>query len=599
MASSKTPVPDGQNVASELSETPGTALFEPDWGGFVPEALTERLLRYFGWACLALVVLACVGPVVIVVASAFSDGGLFHNFQPTIGPWTRAIGSSDTLNSIVNSFLLSLRVPVALVISFMVGWYLARNDVFAKRTIMFALWLGFFLPILPATLGWILLLDPNYGIINKFFEGLGFIHGPILNIYSLMGITWVHITLTTIPIIVILIEPAQRFIDASYEEASTMAGAGIFTTLWRVTVPLIAPTLLTAFIAGTIRSLEGFEVEQLLGVPNQIFVYSTRIYNLLRMEPPDQPQAMALSTFFLVILVALVFFYRTLLVRANMTATLTGKGARLVARQRTRKSYIVSAILLVAIAIMVLVPFSMVVVSSLSRVFGFFNIAHPWTLEHWAKVFDSPDFVNALRQSMITGLLVAILGTTLYISLAWFIARRNFFGKSALSLTIWLPWALPGVLLGTAFLTIFLNMPVLKLAYGTEMALVIVLIIQGLPFATHLFEASITQISRELEESSLVSGADQMETVRRITAPLITPVVVTVFVLSFMLAIKDISTTVLVATPGTQTLPLLMFGFALSGQLERASVVGVITVIIAMVMAFLATRLGDRATVMR
>ena len=103
-----------------------------------------------------------------------------------------------------------------------------------------------------------------------------------------------------------------------------------------------------------------------------------------------------------------------------------------------------------------------------------------------------------------------------------------------MSLAIWLPWALPGVLLGTAFLSIFLNVPGLRLAYGTATALIVVLIVQGLPFATHMFEASISQISRELEESSLMSGAGGFETVRRITAPLIAPMVATVFVLSFM-----------------------------------------------------------------
>jgi iron(III) transport system permease protein len=207
--------------------------------------------------------------------------------------------------------------------------------------------------------------------------------------------------------------------------------------------------------------------------------------------------------------------------------------------------------------------------------------------------------MSALNQSLFTGLVVAVIGTLLYLSLAWIFARNTFRGKSAMSLAIWLPWALPGVLLGTAFLGIFLNVPFLRLAYGTAVALIVVLIVQGLPFATHMFEASISQISRELEESSLMSGADQFETVRRITAPLIAPMVATVFVLSFMSAIKDISATVLVATPGTQTLPLLMFGYALSGRLESASVVGVITVLIAMLMAFVAIRVGDRAAVMR
>lgn len=568
--------------------------------GFLSSAdRAGQCLRALGWTCLLVVALFCVLPVALVVISSFSNGNVFHDFRPSLAPWERAFESTHSLHAIGYSFLLSLRIPTALVISFFVGWYLARQDVFGKRTLMFALWLGFFLPILPATIGWILLLDPNYGVLNALFKQLPFVDGPLLNIYSLAGITWVHITLSTIPIMVILIEPAQRIIDASYEEASTMAGASTLTTLRRVTVPLIAPTLLTAFIAGLIRSLEAFEVEQLLGLPSRIFVYSTRIYDLLRIDPPDEPQAMALSTFFLCLLFVLVFFYRVMLHRAQMAATLTGKGARLMPRQRTRATNVVSAFLFLAVGIMVLVPFSMVVLSSFSRLFGFFNIPHPLTLNHWRDVLGGADFLSALQQSIITGLIVATLGTVLYLGLAWYIARNRFFGRSALSLAIWMPWALPGVLLGTAFLTVFLNVPLLDLAYGTAGALVLVLLVQGLPFATHLFEASISQISRELEESSLVSGADQFETIRRITAPLIAPMVVTVFVLSFMLAIKDISTTVLVATPGTQTLPLLMFGFATSGRFEHASVVGVVTVAIAMVMAFIATRIGDRSAVMR
>jgi iron(III) transport system permease protein len=551
-------------------------------------------LAWFGLAAVALV---CVLPVVVVIIGSFSEGNPFNDFHGSIDPWMRALDSSQTLRSIGYSLLLSLRVPAGLFISFGIAWYLARNDVFGKRMIMYALWLAFFLPILPATLGWILLLDPNYGIINKYTETL--ISIPVLDIYSLAGITWVHLTLSTIPIMVILIESAQRLIDHSYEEASTMSGAGTVTTLARVTLPLILPTLLTACIAGMIKSLEAFEVEQVLGVPAGILVYSTRVFNLLRIVPPDEPQAMALSTFFLAILFVLVVCYRLLLLRAQMAATLTGKGTRLFARQRTRASYFVSALLFAALTVTVVLPFSMVALSSLSALFGFFDIEHPWTTAHWSEVLQRPAFTSALRQSMVIGMVVAMAGTLLYLAIAWFVARHSFRGKSAMSLAIWLPWALPGVLLGTAFLSVFLNVPGLRLAYGTAIALIVVLMIQGLPFATHMFEASISQISRELEEASLMSGAAPFETVRRITTPLIAPMVASVFIMSFMTAMKDISATVLLATPGTQTLPLLMFGYAVSGRLEDASVVGVITVLIASLMALLATRVGDRAAVIR
>jgi iron(III) transport system permease protein len=555
----------------------------------------HRALRLLGWSGLAIVALVCVLPVAIIILGSFSEGNPFNDFQGSLDPWRRAADSSQTLRSIGISFLLCLRVPAGLLISFIVAWYLARNDVFGKRTIMYALWLAFFLPILPATLGWILLLDPNYGLINAAAQT--WLNITVLDIYSLAGITWVHLTLSTIPIMVILIEPAQRAIDTSYEEASIMSGAGPLRTLGRVSVPLIAPTLLTAFIAGTIRTLEAFEVEQVLGVPAGILVYSTRIFNLLRISPPDEPQAMALSTFFLVILFVLVVCYRLLLLRAQMAATMTGKGARLLAHARTRGSYAVSALLFAAVAATVVLPFAMVAMSSFSQLFGFFNLEHPWTTEHWSGVMQSPAFASALRQSLITGAVVAVSGTLLYLAIAWLLARNSFYGKSAMSLAIWLPWALPGVLLGTAFLTVFLNVPGLRLLYGTAAALVVVLVVQGLPFATHMFEASISQISRELEEAALMSGATGLQTVRRITIPLIAPMVASVFIISFMTAMKDVSATVLVATPGTQTLPLLLFGYATSGRLEDASVVAVVTVVIATLMALLATRIGDRAAV--
>lgn len=553
------------------------------------------MLRLLGWTCLLVTALVCVAPPVVTVLGGLSEGSPFDGILLTVAPWMRALDSPRTLSSIGYSFVLSLRVPAGLVIAFVVAWYLARNDVFGKRTIMYVLWLAFFLPILPATLGWILLLDPNFGLINQSLSGI--IGVKPFNIYSLGGITWLHLTLSTIPIMVILIEPAQRLIDSSYEEASTMSGAGTFTTLRRVTLPLLAPTLLTALIAALIKALEAFEVEQLLGVPAGILVYSTRIYNLLEAAPPDDPQAMALSTFFLAILFALIVPYRLLLQRALMTATLTGKGARLLPRQRSRGSYVVSGLLFATLTLTVLVPFSMVAISSASKLFGFYSIPHPWTLAHWQDVLGSPAFSNALWQSIFVGAAVAGAGTVLYLALAWFMARSPLPGKSVLSLAIWLPWAIPGVLLGSAFLSLYLNLPGLRFVYGTVFALMIVLIVQGLPFATHMLEASIGQVGRELEESSLMAGAGRFETVARITAPLIAPMVASILVLSFMAAMKDISATVLVATPGTQTLPLLMFSYATGGQLERAAVIGVVTVAIAIVMALLATALGDRSTV--
>src|SRR5262249_31872250 len=194
----------------------------------------------------------------------------------------------------------------------------------------------------------------------------------------------------------------------------------------------------------TIKTLEAFEVEQVLGVPAGILVYSTRVFNLLRISPPDEPQAMALSTFFLLILFVLVVCYRLLLQRAHIAATLTGKGARLLARERTAGAYVVAGLLFFVLAVTVVLPFALVAMCCSSPLFGFFGIEHPWPAEPWGEVLQRPAFASALRQSVLMGTVVALGGTLISLAPACFTARHSFRGKAVMSLAIWLPWAIPG-----------------------------------------------------------------------------------------------------------------------------------------------------------
>src|SRR5262249_47607535 len=145
---------------------------------------------------------------------------------------------------------------------------------------------------------------------------------------SVEGILWIHMSVATVPITTLLLAPAFRLTDASLEEASRSSGAGSIYTLRRITLPLIAPAALTAMFAGLIRSLEAFEVEQLLGTPVGIYVYATRIYDLIRYEPPKFSQAMALSSFVLCILLLLSLCYQHILAKRHY-ATITGRGMSL------------------------------------------------------------------------------------------------------------------------------------------------------------------------------------------------------------------------------------------------------------------------------
>lgn len=542
----------------------------------------------------ALIAALTLAPVIYVIAASFDVADLGAPFHFGFDGWLDVFASARTLTAIGYSFLLVIRVPIAVVVAFGIAWLLVRVRLPGHRFIELAFWFGFLLPVFPMMLGWILLLDSNYGLINIALEKLPFIDGPIFSIYSVGGIIWVHLALTTVPIMVILLAPMLRQLDASFEDAADMSGATTFMTLRRVTIPLLLPAILTAFVLSLIRSLEAFEVERVLGSPVNIDVYATRIYDFVNLEPPLFPQAMALSTIFLVILLPLAIFYQAYIARASNRATLTGRGVRLQARPKTWWAYAASAVIIAYLCFSLLMPLIVLIFGSFTKLFGFFFLKNAWTLAHWRAALQDTRFLEAAATSLALGLSVGLIGTLAFSAAAWVLVRTRIWGVRWIGIMVWLPWAIPGIVLGLSLLSLVLGTPGLSMLYGTIVPLILALIIQQMPIGVQLLRGSIAQVSGQLEEAASISGAGFAMIFRRVTLPLITPMLVSVFLLVFAATLKDVSTLVLIAAPGLRTMSLLMFDFTLSGQLESAAVVGVIIALLCLGVTAISFRLGDR-----
>jgi len=547
-----------------------------------------------GTMVILFVAMLTLGPVAYLVIASFDVSAIGSPYQFGLEGWADIFASTKTLRSIGYSFLLSIRVPIAVVIAFAIAWLLIRMEVPGRRFIEMSLWFGFVLPSVPMMLGWILLLDPYYGLINLALMKLPFIDGPVFTIYSAAGIIWVHLALTTVPIMTILLAPAMRQLDSAFEEAADMSGAGLWMTMRRVTIPLLMPAVLTAFIAGLIRSLEAFEVEQILGAPANIFVYSTRIFDLVNNEPPRFAQAMALSAMFVLLLAAMASFYQLYLKRIGTRATITARGVRLQSRIKPWWVYVISGVLIAYICFTIFLPLTILVLGSFNKLFGFFFIEDAWTISHWVNVINDDRFIRATVTSITLGLSVAILGVIFFSLLAWFLVRSNMWGRGVLSVLIWLPLGIPGLVLGVTLLSLMLDVPGMSMLYGTIIPLIIALVINAMPIGIQLLRGALAQISAELEEAATMSGGTFFFIFRRVTVPLMAPAVVSVFLLTFAGTIRDISTILLIAAPGTRTMSLLMFDFASIGRLESASVVGVLIAAICLIMTTLAARIGGR-----
>lgn len=549
---------------------------------------------------LSLLLVGAVGavtlaPVLYIAIHSFDVAQIGEPFHWGISGWVEVFSSGRTLSAIGYSFLLAIRIPIGVVIAFVIAWLLVRVRIPGSGFIERSLWFTFFLPSVPIAMGWILLLDPTYGLINQALKFLPFVKGPVFSIYSAGGIIWVHITMSTIPIMVILLTPALRQLDGTLEEAAHTSGAGPLTTLRRVTVPLVAPAILIAFIAGLIRSLQVFEIEQLLGVPKNINVYATRIFDLVKWYPPQYPEAMALSTLFLGVLLMIAFVYQLVSSRVIVAVpTLSGKGVRLQSRSRSGWAFFASGLLIVYLFVSVGLPLVVLVLGSCTRLFGFFFIENPWTLEHWAEVLRAPPFLRSTMITVTLGLTTGLVATTIYVLLAWTLVRTSLPGRTAINFMTWLPWAVPGIVLGIALLSLMLETPVISSIYGTIVPLIVAILIKEMPIGVQMLKTAVGQVSGELEEAARAAGATVFTGIRRIVLPLIAPMLVSVFLLVFMSTTVDISTLVLVAAPGLQTLSLMMFEFATSNRIESAAVIGALIAVIALLIASCAFRVGAR-----
>ena len=530
---------------------------------------------------------------------------IFNSFQTArpgeaivygLDGWHKAFTTPGIVMAMTNTFRLAItRQAIALLIGAFFAWLIARTDIPMKGTLEFLFWLSFFLPALPETMGWILLLDPKYGLLNQGLISLGAIKEPLFNIYSLWGIVWAHLG-GTVSVKVMLLAPAFRNLDAALEEASRISGASGWHTFFHIIVPVMMPAILVTTILGIIRSLEAFEIELLLGTPIGLQVYSTKIHELVTWEPPQFAPAMALSTVFLGVLLFMVALQRRFIGKRVYT-TLTGRGFSMRRTQLGRWRYPAFVLVLSFALVITVIPTTLLLTGTFMKLFGFFNIAEPWTLENWRHTLQDPVLMRSIGNTLAIGLGSGLIGVLFYSVIAYVVVRTPYRASWLLDFLSWLPWSIPGILLGVALLWFFLQTKIFLPIYGTIYILMIAMVIKSMPFGTQLIKSVLLQLGNDLEEASKVCGATWWDTYRRVVLPLIFPALVTVCLVGFISAARDIGTVVLLGSGRSRTLSLLMLDFAAGAEFEKATVVAVMVVGLVVAAALLARIFGGNVGV--
>ncbi len=559
-------------------------------------------VRYFRLPSLPMTILLLVvgflvlTPLALMILNSFQIARPGQPIVWGLEGWVKAFSTPGIIKAITNTFTLAItRQVIALFIGAFFAWLIARTDLPMKGLLEFFFWLSFFLPALPETMGWILLLDPKYGLLNQGLIGLGLVSQPLFNIYSFWGIVWAHMG-GTVSIKVMLLAPAFRNLDAALEESSRISGASGWHTFFHILIPVMMPAILVTTILGIIRALEAFEIELLLGTPIGLQVYSTKIHELVTWEPPQFAPAMALSTVFLGLLLVMVAFQRRYIAN-RVYATITGRGFSIRRTHLGRWRYPAFALVLSFALVITVLPTILLVTGTFMKLFGFFNIAEPWTLDNWRATLNDPVLLRSLWNTLAIGLGSGIIGVLFYSSIAYVIVKTRYRGRWLLDFLSWLPWSIPGILLGVALLWTFLQTKIFLPIYGTIYLLMVAMVIKSMPFGTQMIKSVLMQLGNDLEEASKVCGGTWVDTFRRVIFPLTMPALITVALVGFISAARDISTVVLLGSGKSRTLSLLMLDFAAGAEFEKATVVAVVIVGLVVGAALFARALGGQVGV--
>lgn len=544
-----------------------------DWFPWVVGAVTAAVL---------LVLL--VYPIVTTLLSSFVPQGEALSLRNvSLTNFARFLDSPLYQRAFLNSVVVSLASTLfATLLALPAAYVMARVDIPLRNLIMSLSVIPLIAPPFIGAYSWVILLGRR-GIITHYLDQWFGITMP-----SIIGPTGIilALSLSYFPFVFLIVQGALSAADPYIEESAAIMGASRWRVLRTITFPLVLPSILSGAMVVFVRALGNVGVPSVLGgdyyvLPTLILFQVEGYFNL------NGAAAIAVVNVLLVMLFMLVV-RRFSGQRRYVTLTSTTRGARRSTRlcDRVLGSAYVWGLLLVA-----LLPQIFVVYSSFAERWAGTLFPTQYGLGNYRLVLRNvlQPIVNSLTLSGAATAMALVFGLiTAYVSL-----RKRFAGRWLIDLTVMLPFVLPGIVTGVAYLTTF-NSGWLTMT-GTGIILVFAYFVRRLAYSFRSISAAIGQVDPVLEEASTVCGASTGGTVRKVTIPLIAPGILAGGILVFSTLIGELSVTIMLFSGKWKTVSIAIFEYLTSYRTAPAAALGSVVIAATLVLVFLASRLLRRS----
>lgn len=536
-------------------------------------------------AAAALVVLMALPLGWLTVLSVSGETG------PTLRHYASVLADVQLRKALWNTVVMASWVGLAsLALGAPMAWLTARTDLPGRGVVRGLVLASFVTPPFLGAFAWVMLAGPNAGLLNRAWRGLAGADEPLLNIFTMPGLVFV-VAIYTFPYVYIMIANTLALIGSDLEEAAAILGAGRLRVAATVTLPMVAPAILSGFILAVLQALALFGSPAILALPAGFHTITTQIWSFFH-YPPKVEMAAAFSIPLLLATALLLQVQKRLLGRRGYAAV-GGKSAlrRTIPLGVWRWPALAACVAVMACSIFL--PYGVLAKAALSRAW-----AQPLDWENLTLANVRFTFVEysatkaAIVNTLELGVLTATAGAGLAAVLAYVANRRLVRGHQILGFLALAPVVIPGVVLAVGLFIAYTRPPFLL--YGTLWILFLAYVTKEMPVGYSQADATFKGVHPELEEAGRILGAGRLRVLGEITAPLARSGVIATWCFIFIGVIRELSASIILFTPATKVMSVVIFDLKEEGQFGAIAVLGLFMLLVTFATVVLVQRVLGR-----
>ena len=540
------------------------------------------------FAIIAFLIIFEVFPLLYLVFRSFFPSGSF-SLEAFKRVYTYELNWTALKNTLITA---SASLVFGVLIAFPLAWLVGRTNLYFKKFFRTLFVMTYMVPPYVGAMAWLRLLNPSVGTLNKFLADIFHLSSMPFNIYSVGGLIWV-LTTFYYPYAFITISRAMEKMDPSLEEASKISGASPLKTVWTITLPMMAPSIVAAGLLVFVSAASCYGIPSIIGAPGNVDTVTTRIIDFVYIGSSEGLTDATTLAVFLMLVANLVLYLSTFVVGRKQYITVSGKSTRpnIVDLGKWR---IPATILVILFAIVVIViPFVTVFATSFTVNMGKSLFApNNFTFKYWQVIFTRKQILNSAKNSLLSAGIAATAGILISCVMAYLLTRTRAKGRHIPDFLITLGSGTPSVVIALGLIMTMSGKFVINI-YNTLFIMIVAYMIKYLLMGMRTIVSAMTQIHSSLEEAALISGASWLRSFKDITIPLIAPSVVAGWFLIFMPCFYELTMSTLLYSTNTKTLGFELYQYQTYHSQQTASAMAAAILIFVVVVNWILNKLTD------